>query len=149
MAALALFVQMQNSSKGIQTRKSAYGRALPDLASEESAQRAHVLHSMQGMACMHARKLTKTAFVGADVPCAHQTEALLSGTSAGVDHSDIQGTEISAHVKAKGSPSLLLCSLLSHHVHQKLTARGDLCGAQVATSSIACCGNASSCLSPQ
>ena len=59
----------------------------------------------------HACMLIKVAFGGADVPCAHQAEALHPGTSAGVDDSDSQGTEISAHIKTKGPPSLLFSSL--------------------------------------
>ena len=93
------------------------GHADPDLQKEE-----HCLVLLMGIPCKgpmcctvdrawHTCILTETAFGGADVPCAHQAEALLSGTSAGVDDPDSQGTEISAHIKTKGSPSLLFSSL--------------------------------------
>ena len=59
----------------------------------------------------HACMLTEAAFGGVDVPRAHQTEALPPRTGAGVDDSDSQGTEISAHIETKGTPSFLSSSL--------------------------------------
>ena len=93
----------------------------------------------------HTCMLTEDAHGVADVPCAHQTEALLQEPSTGVDDSDSQGTQISAHVKAKGSPSLLLSSSL----HPKRAKWGACVCALAANFSRACCGRAASFLSPQ
>lgn len=73
----------------------------------------------------HACMLTEAASGGADVPCAHQAEALLPGASAGVDDSDSQGTEISAHIETKGTPSLLSSSLTTY-TQSMLDGVGDL-----------------------
>ena len=95
------------------------GHADPEWQKEEHCPVLLVRTSCKGPMCCtgdrawHTCILTETAFGGADVPCAHQAEALLPGTSAGVDDSDSQGTEISAHIKTKGSPPLVFFSLLS------------------------------------